>query len=430
MQLSNWTGYPKIDSKVYTFYNVKDLKKLFKEEKVYIPYGNGRSYSDCCLNSDIIYCRPYRYFLDFDEQQGIIHCQSGVLLSEILDLSIPKGWFLKVTPGTKYITIGGAIASDVHGKNHHIAGCFSETILEFRLLLPSGDIITCKKGDELFHATCGGMGLTGIILDAKIQLERIYSKNIKQTVIKTRNLEETLKILEEYKHIPYSVAWVDCLAKEKNLGRSLIMMGEFIKDGDLSYTNKRKVNVPFYLPSFILNKLTAKLFNEFYYRKITDDLTIQIVDIDKFFYPLDLINNWNRIYGKKGFLQYQFILPKKTSYEGLEEILATIAKYGKTPFLAVLKLYGPENNNFISFPLEGYSLALDFKLENGIFEFLNQLDKLVLKYNGRIYLAKDSRINRDVFEAGYPRVDKFREVRKKYDLTKKLQSLMSRRLEI
>jgi len=430
MGLSNWTRYPKIANNYFTFKNLEELKKLFKANRMYIPYGNGRSYSDCCLNEHIIYCKNYNYLLDFDKEKGEIQAQGGVLLSEVLEVIVPKGWFLKVTPGTKYITLGGAIAADVHGKNHHIDGCFSEAVLEFKLLLPSGDVICCKKGDELFHATCGGLGLTGIIIDARIQLKRIKSKNIKQITIKTRNFEETLDVFEKFANAAFSVAWMDCFSKGREKGRGIFMAGDFVDDGDLEYRSRPHLNIPFDLPSLILNKFTIRVFNFLYYKKIRDEISEEVVDIDKFFYPLDSIENWNRIYGRRGFLQYQFILPKNKSYEGIEEILWTIAKHKKTPFLAVLKLHGKENNNLLSFPLEGYSLALDFKIEKGIFKLMEELDKIVSKYGGRLNLYKDARVSREMFENGYHKAKIFREVRKKYELYKYLQSRMSARLSI
>ncbi|MGB9767213.1 MAG: FAD-binding oxidoreductase [Sulfurihydrogenibium sp.] len=424
--LTSWGLYPKVENSFCTFQSKRELVECLKKDKVYIPYGNGRSYGDSALNKDIIYCRPYNYFLDFDEKNGILHTQSGVLLSEILDIVVPKGWFLEVTPGTKYITVGGAIASDVHGKNHHIAGCFSQSVLEFNLMLPTGEVVNVKPEDELFRATCGGMGLTGVILDAKIKLKKINSTYINQTAIKTKNLQETFEYFERYKDSPYSVAWIDCLSKD--IGKSILFVGDFLNDGMLEYKKKKTVNVPFFFPSFTLNKFSVKIFNFLYYNKIREEITSKTVDIDTFFYPLDSIDNWNRIYGKQGFLQYQFILPKKTSYEGLEEILYEIYKSGKGSFLAVLKLYGKENDNYLSFPMEGYSLALDFKIESGLFELLEKLDKIVVKYGGRIYLAKDSRVSREVFEVGYPKVEKFREIRKIYGMDKKFSSLQSRRL--
>ena len=430
MNLNSWGMYPIIKNKKMVFLNKEELKNKLVQEKDYIPFGNGRSYGDSALNENIIYCKPYNYFLDFDENTGLLHCQSGVMLSEIIEAFVPRGWFLKVTPGTKLITIGGAIASDVHGKNHHVEGCFSSCVEEFTLMLPNGEIKNVKKDDELFLATCGGMGLTGVILDAKISLKKINSKYINQTTIKTKNLKETFEAFEKYSHMPYSVAWIDCLASGEDIGKCLLMVGDFADDGKLDFKEKNKINISFNFPSFALNSLSVKAFNWLYYKKAPNGESKQKVDIDTFFYPLDAINNWNRIYGKGGFTQYQFILPKEKSYDGLKEILEKISKSGKGSFLAVLKLYGEENQNYLSFPMKGYSLALDFKIEKGIFELLNSLDEIVLKYGGRIYLTKDVRVSKESFEKGYPNIEKFRELRKKYAMSEKFVSLQSKRVGI
>lgn len=430
MQLNSWGMYPQIKSKKFTFNTKDNLRNILEENSTFIPFGNGRSYGDSALAENIIYSKPYNYFLDFDEELGILHCQSGVMLSEIIEAFVPRGWFLKVTPGTKLITIGGAIASDIHGKNHHVEGCFSECVQEMRVMLSDGTIQTCQKGDELFKATCGGMGLTGVILDAKISLKKINSQYINQTTIKTKNLKETFEAFEKYAHLPYSVAWIDCLAKGEDIGKCLLMVGDFADDGDLNFKEKKKKTIPFNFPSFALNKLSVKAFNWLYYKKAPDGVSQQKVDIDTFFYPLDAINNWNRIYGKGGFTQYQFILPKEKSYQGLEKILGTIANSGKGSFLAVLKLYGKANENYLSFPMEGYSLALDFKIEPGLFELLDRLDEIVLEYGGRIYLTKDVRVSKETFEKGYPDIEKFREFRKENGMSEKFASLQSKRVGI
>jgi len=434
MKINSWGNYPVIDSDIFKIKPDEDLDNIANKFTDIggscIPYGNGRSYGDSALEKNIIYTKPYDYFIDFDEETGVLHCQSGVLLSEIIKIFVPQGWFLQVTPGTKLITVGGAIASDVHGKNHHVAGCFSECVEEFRLMLPDGDVQTVEKGDELFKATCGGMGLTGVILDAKIKLKKINSKYINQTTLKTKNLKETFEAFEKYSHMPYSVAWIDCLAKGNDIGKCLLMVGDFADDSKLDFKEGKKKNIPFNFPSFTLNNLSVKAFNWLYYKKAPDGISNEKVDIDSFFYPLDAINNWNRIYGKNGFTQYQFILPKENSYDGLAEILKAIADSGRGSFLAVLKLYGKANDNYLSFPMEGYSLALDFKIDRGLFAFLNKLDKIVLKYGGRIYLTKDVRVPKETFEHGYPMIDEFRKLRKDYGMDKKFNSLQSRRVGI
>lgn len=428
----SWGNYPKVTTSTVTVSETDRLKSLLNEVDDVISYGNGRSYGDSALNDTVVCIKPKNYFLDFDDDNGLLHIQAGALLSEILEFSVPRGWFLKVSPGTKLITVGGAIASDIHGKNHHVEGCFSECVAMLSLLLPNGEIVKCSKTEhiELFRATCGGMGLTGIILDAKIYLKKIRSRYIDQKTIKTRNLKETFEAFEKYKDQPYSVAWIDCLAKKERMGRSLLMVGDFSDDGQLDFIPKKKLNIPFFFPSFVLNTLSVKLFNAFYYKKVKAGISEQRVDFNTFFYPLDSINNWNRIYGKNGFTQYQFILPKENSFEGLEEILKTIAASGKGSFLSVLKLYGKENANYLSFPIEGYSLALDFKIEKGLFPLLDKLDEIVLNKGGRIYLAKDARVSKTTFEKGYPQIEVFRELRKKYKMHEKFNSKQSKRLGI
>jgi decaprenylphospho-beta-D-ribofuranose 2-oxidase len=428
--LTSWGKYPLIKSEVTLLQSEKQLHKDLYKDKLFIPFGNGRSYGDSALAPNIIYCKPYNYFLGFDKVKGILHVQAGVELSDIIKLFVPKGWFLKVTPGTKYITVGGAIASDVHGKNHHIEGCFSECVEELSVMLPNGKIQICVRGDELFKATCGGMGLTGVIISAKIYLKKINSKNINQITIKTKNLKDTFEAFENYSHMPYSVAWIDCLAKSEKIGKCLLMVGDFADDGDLDYKKKNNINIPFNFPTFALNNFTVKAFNWLYYSRADDGVSRQKVELENFFYPLDSINNWNRIYGKSGFTQYQFILPKRVSFDGLYEILQTISESGKGSFLAVLKLYGKANENYLSFPLEGYSLALDFKIEKGVFELLNRLDEIVIRYGGRIYLSKDTRVNKEAFEKGYPFIEKFRLFRKEFEMDKKFQSIQSKRVGI
>ena len=432
MSLMSWGMYPKIKNLVFKFDKKQTLKRIIDEHDELIPYGNGRSYGDSALSTNIINVRPKDYFINFNEESGLLHVQAGVLLSEILESFVPRGWFLKVTPGTKLITIGGAIASDIHGKNHHVEGCFSECIKEFKIILADGEVVTCSKeaAPELYKATCGGQGLTGVILDAKIYLKKINSQYIDQTTIKTKNLKETFEAFEEYQDKPYSVAWIDCIAKGDEIGKCLLMVGDFRDDGKLDYKKKKQRSIPFNFPSFALNNWSVRAFNWLYYVKVKEIVSKQRVDIDTFFYPLDAIGHWNRIYGKNGFTQYQFILPKETSYEGLEEILCAISKSGKGSFLAVLKLYGKANDNYLSFPLEGYSLALDFKIEKGLFDLLDKLDEIVVKHKGRIYLTKDVRVSKEIFEKGYPQIETFRQYRKENKMDVKFQSLQSKRVGI
>ncbi|MFT4926209.1 MAG: decaprenylphospho-beta-D-ribofuranose 2-oxidase [Phenylobacterium sp.] len=432
MSLRSWGRYPKVASQVHTFDQPQNLKHIIDTHHDLIPWGNGRSYGDSALSSNIISVKNKDLFLAFEPSTGLLTVEAGVLLGEIIETYVPKGWFLQVTPGTKFVTVGGAIASDVHGKNHHLAGCFSESIKQFSIMLADGEIVSCSKTQmpKLFKATCGGMGLTGVILSAQIYLKKINSSTIEQTTIKTSNLQQTFDAFEDNKSAPYSVAWIDCLAKGDKLGKGMVMTGNFADDGKLDYQPQKRFDIRIKVPGFLLNRLTVGAFNWLYYKKAQKGVSQQKVDIDSFFYPLDCIDHWNRIYGKYGFTQYQFILPKQQSYQGLEEILTAISASGKGSFLAVLKLYGPANDNYLSFPLEGYSLALDFKMYKGLFALLERLDQIVLKYHGRIYLSKDVRVSETVFEQGYPHIDTFRQFRKSHHMDSKFQSLQSARINL
>jgi decaprenylphospho-beta-D-ribofuranose 2-oxidase len=432
MSISSWGNYPKIKSQTFKFNNIDKLSQLVNFHDNLITHGNGRSYGDSALGEKLILSRSFNYFLNFDKSSGLLKLQSGVILSDILEIFVPKGWFLLVTPGTKFVTVGGAIASDVHGKNHHLRGTFSECIKSITLMLPSGKVVRCSREEnsELFKATCGGMGLTGVIIDVELYLKRIESKNISQTTIKSNNLKETFEVFEKYSKYEYIVAWIDCLEKEKKIGKCLINVGHFLSDGDLEYENLKTIKLSLKLPSLIINRITLKFFNFLYFFKVRKKISNKILSLNSFFYPLDSILNWNKIYGNSGFIQYQFVLPKNKSYLGLKEILDKISSSSCTPTLAVLKLFGPKNENFLSFPIRGYTLAVDFKINKSLFDLLDSLDSIVVKNNGRIYLAKDARVSKKVFEVGYPQIDKFREIRKKYNLEKKFNSLQSKRLEI
>ena len=433
MHLSGWGHYPIIQAEPVSFKDQWSFSEtLSAAEGPLITVGNSRSYGDSALSERFVSLRNHDRFLAFDEKSGLLTCQSGVLLSEIINTFLPRGWFLKVTPGTKLITVGGAIASDVHGKNHHVAGCFGNTVKNLWLMLHDGSVKRCSREEspELFKATCGGMGLTGVILQASFYLEPVKSTNIEERTIKCRNLDETFCNFEQFAEWPYSVAWMDCMSNKKNIGRSVIMVGRFATHGGMNYHTAKSINIFKNFPNCLLNNFSVSAYNSFYYAKTRSGGSINLVDVESFFYPLDALNNWYRIYGKNGFLQYQFILPKKSSYSGLTRILEKIVKYRFGSFLAVLKLHGPSNNNFLSFPMEGYSLALDFKMQPGLFDFLNQLDHIVLKHGGRFYLAKDARVRKEIFEEGYPGIVKFRSLRNALGLNKKFNSLQSRRLEL
>ncbi|TMO83722.1 FAD-binding oxidoreductase [Pseudoalteromonas spongiae] len=425
-KLTSWGRFPKVEASL----EYPEKSKLSNLCQVpFIPRGMGRSYGDSALSKNVVSTKNIRRFIEFDEKSGLLTCDSGVSLGEILQLIVPKGWFLFVTPGTKFVSLGGAIASDVHGKNHHLDGCFSEFV-EVLTLKIGDELVQCSKSKnpELFRATCGGMGLTGLIIEATIKLKPIKSAYIDQVTIKTQNLKETLEIFEQHHTYTYSVAWIDCLATANSIGRSLVMVGEHSKDGKLDEHQDRKLSIPFDFPSFVLNPYSIQAFNSLYYNKQLAVTKRNKVHYDTFFYPLDGISNWNKIYGKHGFTQYQFVIPKSAGLEGLTEILQSISDSKLGSFLAVLKVCGPENDNYLSFPLEGYSLALDFKISKEVFALLSKLDRVVQKHNGRIYLTKDVCMNEAMFKATYTQWEKFQEIRKNNNALVLHESFQSKRI--
>lgn len=432
MELTGWGRYPKINSEAkypLSYNNVLELLSK-KSQHTFIARGLGRSYGDSSLAPKVISSSYLDHFIDFDTTTGFLTCSAGVTLADILNVFVPKGWFLSVTPGTKFVTVGGAIASDIHGKNHHIEGTFTDHVSSIKIATISNGIIGCSQTHlpELFYATCGGMGLTGVILEATFKLKPIQSAYIDETTIKASNLEQALALFETHQNATYSVAWIDCLSTGKELGRSLVMLGEHSNTGELIAGKYSKLTIPVDMPSMLLNRYSIQIFNTLYYNRITKPYTERTIHYEPYFYPLDGINHWNRLYGKNGFIQYQFVLPKSAGLIGMKTILQRIVESRRGSFLAVLKAFGKENNNYLSFPMEGFTLALDFKIEKGLFDFLNELDKIVLEYNGRLYMTKDSRMSEQMLKQSYPDWIKFMEVRKKYGADKVLQSLQSQRL--
>ncbi|MCT2406856.1 FAD-binding oxidoreductase [Chryseobacterium antibioticum] len=401
-KVTNWGNFPVVEKEMRSEDSFKRIKEFVLNHNEIIARGNGRCYGDASLGETIFSTKKLNKFISFDRLNGVIECESGVLLSDVLEIAVPQGYFLYVTPGTKFISVGGAIASDVHGKNHHAEGCFSEYVIEFKLMTESGDIITCSREQnaDKFWATIGGMGLTGIILTIKFKLKNIESAYIRQESIKAENLDEIFRLFEESESWTYTVAWIDCLQKGKNLGRSILMRGEHafqhelpqnLNKQPLRLKKKLQPTVPFYFPGFVLNALTVKIFNLLYYKKQAKKEVKSFIDYETFFYPLDAITDWNKIYGKSGFIQYQMVIPKEAGKEGMKQILETIAASGNGSFLAVLKLFGKNNPEaYNSFPFEGYTLALDFKVNSKLKKLVEKLDDIVQQFGGRIYLTKDS----------------------------------------
>ena len=432
-EISNWGKYPYVKAQILSTSNAAEVFAVIKEEESIIARGNGRSYGDASLQKKIFSTLNLRQILRFDKDQGIIEAECGVLLSDILQKIVPEGFFLPVVPGTKYISLGGAIAADIHGKNHPQSGCLSKHIISFELLTASGEVLICSptRNKVQFWNTCGGMGLTGIILRATIQLKKIESSYLRKRTIKVKSLEEMFHLFESQGKNLYTVAWLDAMGRNENLGKGIVSIGQHLPTTKLPASLQSEplrmrpdtaVNLPFDCPSFLLNNWSLKAFNTFFYYKHFSKEQTRIVHFYSFFFPLDAIGDWNRIYGKKGLVQYQFVLPLESSLSGIKKILTTVSKSGEQAFLAVLKLLGPGDPDAImSFPIAGFTLALDFKVSSGLFRLLDHLDQMVLAYGGRVYLAKDARMSANFFRQSYS---------KTVPQNERFQSLQSIRLSI
>ena len=440
MNLTGWGQFPKIKTSVS---RPRDVNALIESLKMgdAIARGNGRSYGDSSIShTNTIQMAHFNRMLSFDQHSGQLVVEAGVMLSDIIDTFLQCGWFPAVTPGTKFVTIGGMIAADVHGKNHHRDGSFGAFVDWIDLLGPSGIVQRCSRKDNpnLFNWTVGGMGLTGIIVRAAIRLRSVETGWIKQRTIAAANISEAIELFESSLNINYSVAWIDCMQRGRHLGRSLIMLGEHARLDDLENSNRQNVYprarskniyLPLNFPSWVLNKYSVKAFNNLYYRKGQLSLGEHLIDCNKFFYPLDRILGWNKVYGRNGFAQFQCVIPLEKSIEGITALLNEISKSKCGSFLSVLKRLGVQESNF-SFPMEGYTLALDFPVNQKTLDLMKRLDKISIKYGGRFYLAKDSRMSRETLEKSDLRLPHYHRLRDELDLSNKFSSAQSERLGI
>ena len=372
-----------------------------------LPYGLGRSYGDSCLNAgrELIDCRRLNRILGFDEATGMLRCESGVSLSDILDVFLPKGWFLPVTPGTRFVTVGGAIANDVHGKNHHCAGTFGAHVFQIALQRSNDGLVICnsEENSDMLRATIGGLGLTGVIAWADIQLKRVAGPWIDAESIPFQSLNTFLDLSRESNdHFEYTVAWLDCFAGKN--ARGIFFRGNHAADHGKEFHSKRGPKLPFALPAWMLNRYSVKAFNTAYYRIHAARKGTAAVPYDSFFYPLDSVRQWNLLYGKRGFLQYQCVIPE-TNVEGVEELLDRIARSGMGSFLGVLKQFGSAPPaGMLSFPRPGLTIALDFAMRGErTLKLMQSLDEIVQQSGGALYPAKDARMSPALFEASFPR---------------------------
>jgi FAD/FMN-containing dehydrogenase len=408
---TSWGNYPKVQSSHELKPEWIDSKGMFIHSPC-LPYGQGRSYGDVCLNENgsLIKTSLLNRFMEFDPDSGKLRCEAGMTLAEILQLITPYGYTLPVVPGTQFVSIGGAIANDVHGKNHHQAGTFGCHVISFELLRSNGERLICSKSQntEWFQATIGGLGLTGLITWAEIQLKKIPSPFLKVETMVFENLESFFKINQASEnHYEYTVAWLDCQSQRTSFGRGIYMRANYATADEaigLSIPNKRAKTVPFNFPNFALNSFSMRLFNTLYFNKAKWFNQNKTMHYQPFFFPLDSLKAWNRIYGKRGFFQYQNVIEPELGLQGLTELLNTIVASKQGSFLSVLKTFGNiASPGMLSFPKPGVTLALDFpNLGSKTLALMEKLDQITLEHQGKVYPAKDARMSEQAFKQYYP----------------------------
>lgn len=410
-QAYSWGRYPTVEQEsIPLFWRDQSLP----DKPSMLPYGLGRSYGDACLNDGgvVLPTSNLQRFIRFDEDRGILRAEAGVTLAQILSLIMPRGWFLPVTPGTKFVTLGGALANDVHGKNHHRAGSFGCHVTAFELLRTDGQRLVCtpQQNSDWFRASIGGLGLTGLISWVEIRLKPIRSDLIEQRLYRFSHLAEFLQLNDEIESDwEYTVAWIDCLARGRKLGRGLYMAGNHAGEASpaVRTIDKPVLTMPMDAPGFLLNRVTVSAFNNLYFRKPRQ--AVSKVHYDGYFYPLDRIAHWNRMYGKRGFFQYQCVIPPDQAETGLSRMLETIARSGQASFLSVLKKFGGNAApGLLSFPRPGMTLALDMANRGPeTLRLLEQLDEITMQYNGAVYPAKDARMSAAAFALYFPAWETF-----------------------
>lgn len=443
-QLAGWGRLPLAAAPQARPTTMAELTKAWAAPGSRVSRGLGRAYGDAALPNEggfAVSALGLARMISFDETTGLLVAESGVSLAEIIEAFLPRGWFLPVVPGTKFVTLGGAVAADIHGKNHHVDGTFGAHVAWLDLLLPTGGSLRCSEGQEaaVFRATIGGMGLTGHIERVAIRLRRVPSAWCKVRTLRGRDLSHTLELLAandgSYRH---TVAWMDCVAVGDRLGRGVVMLGNEATPAELpaksaaaphQLPRRPKLAVPFDLPECALGPLTVGAFNACYYGLAKD--AEQLVDFEKFFFPLDTIRDWNRIYGRRGFAQFQAYFPDATAEAGLRASLDAIGRSRQASFLAVLKRSGPANDFPLSFLDLGYTLALDLPgPAKTLAPLMAELDGILAAYRGKVYFAKDAFVSPSLIPAMYPRLDEFRRVQRALDPSGAVRSLLSTRLKL
>src|SRR5579875_198055 len=411
----SWGRYPQYPADLRHLHWQGDFPKMIGNvHHGALPVGMGRSYGDVCLLKDgtLFETTGMNRLLAFDEQTGLLTAEAGITLAQILDFAVPRGYFLPVTPGTKYVTLGGAIANDIHGKNHHLAGTFGNHVTQFELVRSDGSRLHCTplENPDFFSATIGGMGLTGVITWAQLRLKPIVSRMVDYQGIQFHGIDEFLDLTEKSQHIEYTVSWVDVTSTGKNFCRGIFMQGDHSQvPAPLKPSPEPKLVFPMELPSWVLNGTTVGLFNTLFFNKQIKSRVETLQDYEPFFYPLDAVLKWNKMYGKGGLLQFQYAIPWENAREGTVRILREVTKSGLASFLAVLKAFGDvPSPGMMSFPKPGITLALDFPIKpDRTFPLVHWLADMVYEFGGRLYPAKDAAMTAAQFQAFYPQWQQF-----------------------
>lgn len=437
-ELSGWGNYP---VSVCYVTRPERIGELGPAKKTTIARGLGRTYGDASINasSDVILMERLNRFVSFEPDTGLLTAEAGVTVGEILSLFIPKGWMMPVVPGTKQATLGGCVAVDVHGRNHFTQGSFGSIVRELVIVLADGSSRRTSpiKDPELFWATVGGLGLTGIITEVTIQMKPIQTAYLLVRHRSASHIEEVLeKVYQESERGRYCSAWIDCFSSKGLMGKGVVMSASFADVEDLPKVLRRplsaegrlKFQVPFSIPTKLLSPFAVKTFNSVYYWLQSAKTTPFIVDYDRYFFPSDAIGSWNRLYGREGFIHYEFVLPSKCAQEATLMLLQEFVKNRHCPFYATLSRFGPQGDGLLSFPTEGYSLSLDMPMTTDLLSFLDNLDEMVLRLEGRVCLATDARMKSTLFQAMYPRYSQWRHVKSAVDPQGCFSSSLSRRL--
>lgn len=441
MELAGWGRYPVVQTECARPEGRGEVLRALRERggEALLAFGLGRSYGDAPLLAEgrqILTNRLDR-MLAFDPDTGWLRCEAGVSIREIIDVFLPRGFFPPVVPGTQFVTVAGALANNIHGKNHHVAGCWADHVRRVELLLASGEVVFCDREHlpELFWATAGGLGLTGIILSMEVQLYPVAGPAIEMESIRVENLDEFFAVSQESADFTHTVSWIDCVQTGKAMGRGIFMRGRHASAGveaptsvigEVANLAQKLVDGRLFESNWLLNKLTIRAFNEAYFHKTPAGLSRSVVDYVPFFFPLDAVEHWNYAYGKRGFLQYQMVVPERAA---CREVLRIVAESGMASFLAVIKEFGPQQHGGLSFPAPGVTLALDFpNFGQPLLEMLDRLDHIVVQVGGRVYLGKDARLSRTNFRKMYPAWEEWKAVRDQWDPENVFQSELGRRL--